>query len=48
MPQSTKAFVVAEKGAAFSLQDVVLDDPLPDEVIVQVSEHIKLASTTRS
>lgn len=41
MPQTTKAFVVAQKGAPFTLQDVVLDDPLPDEVIVQVGADVR-------
>jgi len=35
MPQETQAWVVEEKNGPFVLKDVVLDDPLEDEVLVE-------------
>lgn len=32
----TKAFVVSERGASFTLQDVILDGARPDEVLVEM------------
>jgi Zn-dependent alcohol dehydrogenase len=40
MVMKTQGVVVAEPGASFELRDIILQDPLPDEVVVEMYEIV--------
>lgn len=40
MPTETQAWVVEKESGPFVLHDVTLDDPLEDEVLVQLSAPV--------
>lgn len=44
----TKAFVVAEKGAAMRLQEIDLADPSPNEILIEVVAASLCATGTKA